>query len=74
MAMISVPRDAFALLFAYCHTPSGDVPAHIRAHADYPGTREGRSGHLSRALAPYVAQAFADIERPTPNPEASEDV
>lgn len=61
--MISVPRDAFALLFAYCHTSQTAVPAHIRAHPDYPGNHDGKRGHLSKAIRPYVEQAFAEMAR-----------
>lgn len=58
-AMIEVPLEAFALLWAYCFTGQLDVPAHIRAHPNYPAKRDHRRGHLTKALAPYAEKAFA---------------
>jgi hypothetical protein len=60
--MIEVPLEAFALLFAYCHTSAPKVPAHIKAHPAYPANKDHRSGHLIRALEPFAARAFATLK------------
>ena len=62
--MIEVPLAAFALLMAYCHTRSPDVPKHVRSHPDYPGqyAMDGHQGHLRRALRPYIEDAMARLE------------
>lgn len=62
--MITVPAEAFALLFAYCHAPGPRVPQHLRAHPAYPGNRDGRCGHLTKELRPYAETAFALVKAP----------
>ena len=61
MGMVLVPAEAFGLLFAYCHMGQLDVPAVARVHPDYPGLRDGRQGHLIKALRPHADRALALI-------------
>lgn len=61
--MIEVPLEAFALLFAYCHTSQVEVPDAAKRHPDYPDNRDFRLGHLTKALRPYAQHAFAALSQ-----------
>lgn len=69
-AMIEVPLEAFALLFAYCHTGQLAVPASARSHPDWPEKRDGRHGHLTAQLRPYAEAAFALLSSEAPRPQS----